>query len=102
FKDNIDSFSISLSNFFNDKSSSEYKKELQLAYNQKDRYYLLKKGLSFEQYKEFRGFPLVRLGRNKSGVIAQVKSKRLNPFVLLARRTIRLDRDNAQNVGLES
>src|SRR5215217_1462453 len=56
FKENIDSFSYALSTFFNDKSIKEYKKELQLAYNEKDRYYTLKKGLSFDQYKAFRDF----------------------------------------------
>jgi cell division protein FtsI (penicillin-binding protein 3) len=101
FKDNIDSFSIALSGFFGDKSSSEYKKDLKKAYSQRNRYYLLKKALSFEQYKTFRQFPLVRLGRNKSGVIAEVKTKRLNPFGILAKRTIGLARENAQNVGLE-
>lgn len=101
FKENIDSFSIALSKFFKDKSSFEYKKELKKAYTEKNRYYSLKKALTFEEYKEFRTFPLVKLGRNKSGVIAEVKSKRLNPFGLLAKRTIGLARDNAQNVGLE-
>lgn len=101
FKENIDSFSIALAKFFNDKSSSEYKKELKKAYANLDRYYPLHKGLSFEEYKQFRSFPLVRLGRNKSGVIAEVQSKRLNPFGMLAKRTIGLARDNAQNVGLE-
>jgi cell division protein FtsI (penicillin-binding protein 3) len=101
FRENLDSFSISLSKFFGGKSASVYKKELKRAYNLKDRYYLIKKGLTFEQYKTFRAFPLVRLGRNKSGIIPEVRSKRLNPFGLLARRTIGLARDNAQNVGLE-
>ncbi len=101
FKENLDSLAISLATFFKDKGRSEYKKDLKRAYNIKDRYYLIKKGLSFEQYKEFRNFPLVRLGRNKSGIIAEVKSKRLNPFGMLAKRTIGLSRDNAQNVGLE-
>ena len=101
FKENIDSFSLALANFFGDKTASEYKKDLKLAYIEKNRYYLLKKALSFEQYKEFRQFPLVKLGRNKSGVIAEVKTKRLNPFGLLAKRTIGLARENAQNVGLE-
>jgi len=101
FKENIDSFAIAIARFFGDKSSREYKKELKKAYSEKDRYFLLKKGLTFEQYKEFRTFPLVRLGRNKSGVIAEIQSKRLNPFGLLAKRTIGLARDNAQNVGLE-
>lgn len=101
FKDNIDSFSIALSNFFKDKSKADYKKELQLAYKEGNRYFLIRKGLTFEQFKEFRTFPLVRQGRNKSGIIAEVKSKRLNPFGVLAKRTIGLARNNAQNVGLE-
>jgi cell division protein FtsI (penicillin-binding protein 3) len=101
FKENIDSFSMALANFFGDKSAAEYKKDLKLAYIEKNRYYLLKKGISFEEYKEFRQFPLVKLGRNRSGVIAEVKTKRLNPFGLLAKRTIGLARENAQNVGLE-
>jgi cell division protein FtsI (penicillin-binding protein 3) len=101
FKENIDSFSIVLSKFFGDKTSLQYRKELKKAYSENDRYFLLKKGLTFEEYKQFRTFPLVRLGRNKSGVIAEVQSKRLNPFGLLAKRTIGLARDNAQNVGLE-
>ncbi|MGZ5286218.1 MAG: penicillin-binding protein [Flavisolibacter sp.] len=101
FRENLDSFSISLASFFKDKPASRYKTELKKGYQIRNRYYMLKKGLSFEAYKKFREFPLVRLGRNKSGVIAEVKSKRLNPFGLLAKRTIGLSRDNAQNVGLE-
>ena len=101
FRENVDSFSIALSRFFGDQSVAEYKKDLKEAYNEKNRYYLLKKGLSFEQYKTFRNFPLVKLGRNKSGVIAEVKTRRLNPFGLLAKRTIGLARENAQNVSLE-
>ncbi|MBD0368867.1 MAG: penicillin-binding protein 2, partial [Flavisolibacter sp.] len=101
FREHIDSFSIALANYFKDKTSAQYKRNLELAYNEGSRYYLLKKALSFDQYKAFRQFPLVRLGRNKSGVIVEIKTKRLNPYGLLARRTIGLARENAQNVGLE-
>lgn len=103
FKENIDSFSMALAAFFKDKSAAEYKKEMQTAYTEKkvNRHYLIQKGLTFDQYKEFRNFPLVKLGRNKSGIIPEIRSKRLNPFGMLARRTIGLSRDNAQNVGLE-
>src|SRR5690606_3270796 len=102
FKENIDSFATSMSTFFGDKSKAAYKKQLEAGYKSKSRYYLLKKKLSFAQYKVFREFPLVRLGRNKSGVITEVNSVRLNPYGLLANRTIGLSRDNAQNVGLEN
>jgi cell division protein FtsI (penicillin-binding protein 3) len=101
FRENIDSFSLALAGLFKDKPASKYKADLRQAYNAKRRYFLLHKGLSFEEYKSFRSFPLVRLGRNKSGVIVEERSKRLNPFGLLARRTIGLSRENAQNVGLE-
>ena len=109
FKENVDSFAISLANHFRDKSVAQYKKELQLAFKNNERYYPLKKKLDFENYKIFREFPLVRLGRNKSGVIVEVKSKRETPFGLLANRTIGLSREfkdasnkaKKQNVGLE-
>lgn len=101
FRENVDSLSIALAGLFKDQSAQGYKKLLQEGFRKKDRYFLLRKDLSFEQYKALRNFPLVRQGRNKSGFIADVKSKRLNPFGLLANRTIGLARENAQNVGLE-
>lgn len=109
FTENVDSFAIALANHFKDKTSVQYKKELKLAYSKNERYYSLKKKLNFETYKIFREFPLVRLGRNKSGVIVEVSSKRETPFGLLANRTIGLSREfkdarnkaKKQNVGLE-
>jgi cell division protein FtsI (penicillin-binding protein 3) len=101
FKDNIDSLSGCLASLFGDQSTAAYKKDLLQGYRKTDRYYLLQSNISFEQYKKLRTFPLVRQGRNKSGFIAEVNNKRLNPFGLLANRTIGLARANAQNVGLE-
>jgi len=109
FKENIDSFAYSLANYFKDKTIAQYKKELQVAYKNNERYYPLKKKLTFEHYKVFRDFPLVRQGRNKSGVIVEVNTKRETPFGLLANRTIGLSREfkdannkaKKQNVGLE-
>ncbi|GAB4094463.1 penicillin-binding protein [Flaviaesturariibacter terrae] len=107
FKAHLDSFATALSNFFRDstgapeKTVGEYKKELKAAYNQGNRYYPLHKNLSFDQYKTFRSFPLVRLGRNKSGIIVETNTRRLNPFGLLARRTIGLAREKKLSVGLE-
>ena len=102
FKDNIDSLSYCLANLFLDKTEADYKNELQQAYNDADRYYILKKKMSFDQYLRLRDFPLVRSGRNKSGFIIDTKDKRINPYVLLANRTIGLSRnDLSKNVGLE-
>ncbi len=101
FKDNVDSLSGCLAALFKDQSAAAYKKELQQGYKREDRYYSLHRNLTFDQYKQLRAFPLVRQGRNKSGFITETTSKRLNPFGLLANRTIGLSRNNAQNVGLE-
>ncbi|RYG49456.1 MAG: penicillin-binding protein 2, partial [Chitinophagaceae bacterium] len=109
FRENVDSFATALSKYFGDKNIAQYKSELKEGYRKKSRYYSLKKKLSFEEYKAFRQFPLVKLGRNKSGVIVEESSKRLSPFGLLANRTIGLSREHIasngkmkkQNVGLE-
>ena len=109
FKENIDSFSMALSDYFGDRSTSQYKHDFELAYKKNNRYFPIRKKLSFEDYKAFREFPLAKLGRNKSGVIVEVNSKRLTPFQLLANRTIGLSRDYVAsngkikklNVGLE-
>ena len=101
FKENVDSLSVCLAALLKDQSAAAYKKELQQGYKKEDRYYSLKKNLTFDQYKKLRVFPLVKQGRNKSGFIIEITSKRLNPFGLLANRTIGLSLNNAQNVGLE-
>lgn len=109
FRENVDSFSVALANYFGDRTAGEYRRDLQQAYKKSDRYFLIRKKLSFEDYKAFREFPLARLGRNKSGVIVEVDSKRLTPFQLLANRTVGLSRDyfasngkiKKMNVGLE-
>jgi len=102
FYDNVDSLSISLANLFKDQSADDYKNELSVAYKNEDRYFLMKRKISFEQYKELRDFVLVREGRNKSGFIVDVRDSRINPYVLLANRTIGLSRgDTSKNVGLE-
>ena len=102
FKDNLDSLSICLANLFKDKTAAEYNRQLKNAYKVEDRYYTLKKKISFSDYKALRDFPLVRQGRNKSGFIIDPRDKRINPYVLLANRTIGLSRDDvSKNVGLE-
>lgn len=101
FKDNLDSLSLALSQTFGDRSKAAYKTMLQEGYKSKDRYFLLKRDVPFNQYQELRSFPMFRLGKNKGGMIAESKSKRINPFKLLANRTIGLARENSQSVGLE-
>ncbi len=102
FRENSDSLSSCLAKLFGDKSKEAYLNEIQMAYKNIDRYYSLKKKISFLEYAQLRDFPLVKLGRNKSGFMIDPRDKRINPYALLANRTIGLSRDNAKlNVGLE-
>ncbi|GAB3009178.1 penicillin-binding protein [Niabella terrae] len=105
----IDSFAHRMAEYFEDKTAREYRKEFDEAYKKGSRYYSLKKKISFDDYKALREFPLVRLGKNKSGIIVEQSSKRVAPFGLLANRTIGLSREyinsegkvKKMNVGLE-
>ncbi len=101
FRENLDSLSLCLSQMFGDRSKAAYAQMLQEGYKTKDRYFLLKRNVPFNQYQQMRTFPMFRLGKNKGGMIAESKSKRINPFKLLANRTIGLPRENSQSVGLE-
>ena len=102
FYQNLDSLSFHLSKLFGDRSASAYKQQLTRQYKKGSRYYLLKKDVSFAAYKQLRHFPLFRLGRNTSGLIVKQVNKRINPFGLLANRTVGLYRKNSPNIGIEA
>lgn len=101
FRENVDSLSIGLADLFKDGSAADYKRMLTTGYRDKNRYFSLKRKMGYRQYQILKTLPLVRQGRNKSGFIAEVRNIRLNPYQLLAYRTIGLDRENSQKVGLE-
>ena len=100
FRENLDSLSESLAGLFKDMSAGEYKALLQEGYRNEEGYFPLKKKISFREYEALRRFPLFKLGRYKSGMIANEKTIRLNPYQMLAFRTIGLARDS-NKVGLE-
>lgn len=102
FYKNIDSLSYCLSKLFGDRSQASYKRILKREYKKGSRYFLLKREISFEAYQKLRDFPLFNLGRNTSGLIVKQVNKRVNPFGLLANRTIGLYRKNSPNIGLEA
>ncbi len=103
FRENIDTLSTCLANLFHDHSAEEYKNTMLLAYKNEDRFFTLKKKVTFDQYTQLRNFPLVRQGRNKSGFIIDPHDKRINPYLsMFGNRTIGISRDNPKlNVGLE-
>jgi cell division protein FtsI (penicillin-binding protein 3) len=102
FKEKLDSLSIGLAKVFPEKTSAEYKTLLKMVYKNEERYYSLFKKITHTQYKAMMELPFVKLGKNKSGFITDIKDKRINPYVLLANRTIGISRGNkSENVGIE-
>ncbi|MDE3253873.1 MAG: peptidoglycan glycosyltransferase, partial [Bacteroidota bacterium] len=93
FRSNLDSLSEYMADLFKDQSAGEYKHLFQEGYNNDEGYLLLKRNISYREYEQLRKFPLFRLGRYKSGLIADEKTVRLNPYQMLAYRTIGLARD---------
>jgi cell division protein FtsI (penicillin-binding protein 3) len=100
FRENIDSLSISLATLFKDKSAEGYKNELTKAFEASEGNYELRKKIDYREYLTLIKFPMFRLGRYKSGMIAQEKNFRLNPYENIGYRTIGLARDE-NKVGLE-
>ena len=101
FKENIDSLSILLAGMFKDKSKEQYKNELITERHKKNRYYLLKRNISFNQLAEMKQWPMFREGQYKSGMLSTQNDKRLMPFGLLAKRTIGFTNTDGRKVGLE-
>ncbi len=100
FRTHLDSLSLAWAGLFKDQNAGEIKTLLLQGYKNEDGYFLLRKKISFREYEQLRKFPLFRLGRYKSGMIANEKTIRLNPYQMLAFRTIGLARDS-NKVGLE-
>ena len=89
FKDNIDSLSMHLADFFRDKTAYEYKALLTRAYRDgTGEFQLYPKKISYSELKQMKTFPLFKLGRNKSGLISKALFRRIRPFGSLAKRTI--------------
>ncbi len=102
FNNNVDSLSGCLSHLFKDATPQQYRQVLLTAYNNKDRYYQLRRNLPYYEYEALRSFPIFNKGQAYGGFIEDPKVKRINPYGMLAYRTIGLWRENSQAIGLEA
>ena len=104
FRNKIDSLSYLLSNLFRDKSASQYKRELLSAQYRQERYYLIKKGVTYQQLKRLRKFPVFSAGQYKGGLIVKMKYRRVKPFGEMASRSIGYitESGNFRGVGIEA
>lgn len=101
FKHYVDTLAQCMAALFKDATADEYGRQLKAAFRNQDRYWLIRKNAAYYQYQAVRGFPVFCKGKNKGGFIAEPRSKRVNPYGMLAYRSIGLWRENADNIGLE-
>jgi len=102
FKTNVDSLAYYLTTYVNTSvSKSQMRDWLIQKRRSGDRYALLAKNISIRDLERIKTFPIFRLGKNKGGLIIDRQHVRVKPYKLLASRTLGLDRDNAQSIGLE-
>lgn len=102
FMQNVDSLALCLANLFGDRSKIEHKKRLLQARAAANRYFLIKRNVSYAQLKELKTFPIFRLGKFRGGLIVLEQTKREFPYKNLAYRTIGWDKEGSINdVGLE-
>lgn len=105
FEKHVDSLALVLSEFdpqyIRPRSKAAWKAELKKARNKPDRYFFIAKGLDIEAYNKLRKAPLLRDDKYKGGIVTSRYGKRVKPYGELSSRTIGVDRENADRIGLE-
>lgn len=102
FNAHIDSLAFCLSKYVNpEKSPSQFKNYLIKKRRKGDRYALIARNVNYILLEKIEKFPIFSLGKYKGGLIIERDNKREKPYRRLASRTIGVERENAQTVGLE-
>ncbi len=101
FKEKVDSLALRLSQVFQDKSESQYRRQLIDAKRNKRRYHLLQKNISYHEMVEITKAPILRKGQFRGGRIVLKQNKREKPFGMLAERTVGYINAEGNGVGLE-
>ena len=101
FNSEVGNLSSSLAFLFKDKTSDEYESELREYRNKNNNKYIkLRTKVTHNELTALKGFPILKLGQNKGGLIAEQRPNRENPFGILAKRTIGLLRES-NPIGIE-
>lgn len=88
FDQGVDKLSKSLSDLFRDRHWTTYKQELVRAREKGNRYYLVKRNVTYTQLQKVKDFPIYNQGRYKGGLIIEQQNKRVRPYGILAARTV--------------
>ena len=99
----INGLSRGLSKFVGGNTPEGWKNALTNARKRGDRYYLIKRHVSYETLKQLKELPIFRYGKFSGGLVYQPENRRIMPNGLLAKRTIGyITEDTLANiVGIE-
>lgn len=100
----IDDLCEGLSDLLGQHSPAGWKNLLSAARRRGERYFLIKRGVSYGTLKQLRELPIFREGQYKGGLIAQPENRRVLPNNDLAARTIGIvsTLEDGPKVGLEA
>jgi len=88
FDAGVDELAKSLSRLFQDRHWSTYKRQLVTAREEGNRYYLVKRNVSYTHLQQVKQFHIYKLGRYRGGVLYIQQNKRDTPYGWLAKRTV--------------
>lgn len=95
----VDTLSRGIASLIGKGTAAQWKKKLTNAYEDSSRYMELGKNLYYHQYQELRSFPVFNKGQRRGGLIVDTRNKRVNPYGMLASRTIGVSRMVWKGVG---
>lgn len=102
FNSKVDSLAEGLAKILGNQNKTQFKAGLIKARKDNNRYFLLARKATYDQLKEVRKLPIVRMGRFKGGLIAEQSTQRILPYGNLAQRTIGYEiKEENLFVGLE-
>jgi cell division protein FtsI (penicillin-binding protein 3) len=88
FDRGVDELSKQLANLFKDRHWTTYKQEMVKAREKGNRYFLVKRNVTYTQLQQVKQFSIYNLGTYKGGVIYVQQNKRVRPYDNLAARTV--------------
>jgi len=88
FDSGVDELSKALSKIFRDRHWTTYKRDLVREREKGNRYYLVKRNVTYTQLQKVKDFPIYKLGKYKGGVMYVQQNKRDRPYGVLAARTV--------------
>jgi cell division protein FtsI (penicillin-binding protein 3) len=106
FRNEVENLAAELSQLYGDRSKGQFKKELERAYKNKTRYYLVHpQKINFDELQRASKFPIFERGKYKGGFMPEQEYVRVMPHGKLAYRTIGMLSKGAEdgsqgNVGI--